>query len=141
MANEHLGVWWAVMPPFPVCSLTASPPPFLLSLKVEYDKLASEKTEMQRHYVMVSDSPGRSLHGTRGWSRSLKGAASAVCAGGWWLGWELQEAGAVCSALVNWFSSFGNLELRAVPSWHRWGPTWHSGGSFTPAVGTQAFCR
>lgn len=24
-----------------------------LSLKVEYDKLANEKTEMQRHYVMV----------------------------------------------------------------------------------------
>uniref|UniRef100_A0A3B4B1S7 Groucho/TLE N-terminal Q-rich domain-containing protein n=1 Tax=Periophthalmus magnuspinnatus TaxID=409849 RepID=A0A3B4B1S7_9GOBI len=24
------------------------------SLKVEYDKLANEKTEMQRHYVMVS---------------------------------------------------------------------------------------
>jgi len=23
------------------------------SLKVEYDKLANEKTEMQRHYVMV----------------------------------------------------------------------------------------
>ena len=27
---------------------------FSSSLKVEYDKLANEKTEMQRHYVMVS---------------------------------------------------------------------------------------
>lgn len=27
--------------------------PFPCSLKVEYDKLANEKTEMQRHYVMV----------------------------------------------------------------------------------------
>ena len=26
---------------------------FSSSLKVEYDKLANEKTEMQRHYVMV----------------------------------------------------------------------------------------
>lgn len=26
----------------------------VFSLKVEYDKLANEKTEMQRHYVMVS---------------------------------------------------------------------------------------
>lgn len=27
--------------------------PLCFSLKVEYDKLANEKTEMQRHYVMV----------------------------------------------------------------------------------------
>lgn len=27
--------------------------PCVVSLKVEYDKLANEKTEMQRHYVMV----------------------------------------------------------------------------------------
>ena len=27
---------------------------FCLSLKLECEKLASEKTEMQRHYVMVS---------------------------------------------------------------------------------------
>lgn len=31
--------------------VSVSPPS---SLKVEYDKLANEKTEMQRHYVMVS---------------------------------------------------------------------------------------
>lgn len=38
------------------------------SLKVEYDKLANEKTEMQRHYVMVRGSPpqggGRAGQGT-----------------------------------------------------------------------------
>lgn len=28
---------------------------FFFSLKVEYDKLANEKTEMQRHYVMVRE--------------------------------------------------------------------------------------
>lgn len=28
------------------------------SLKVEYDKLANEKTEMQRHYVMVRGGEG-----------------------------------------------------------------------------------
>lgn len=39
------------------------------SLKVEYDKLANEKTEMQRHYVMVRGSPqqggGRAGQGTQ----------------------------------------------------------------------------
>lgn len=42
--------------PEPPVSAGLSPcalPP--LSLKVEYDKLANEKTEMQRHYVMVRD--------------------------------------------------------------------------------------
>lgn len=36
---------------------SAQPPPlpvFFFSLKLECDKLASEKSEMQRHYVMVS---------------------------------------------------------------------------------------
>lgn len=33
-------------------------PPCSRSLKVEYDKLANEKTEMQRHYVMVSGQQG-----------------------------------------------------------------------------------
>ena len=28
---------------------------FLIRLKLECEKLAQEKTEMQRHYVMVSD--------------------------------------------------------------------------------------
>lgn len=39
------------------------------SLKVEYDKLANEKTEMQRHYVMVRGNPqqgeGRAGQGTQ----------------------------------------------------------------------------
>lgn len=33
----------------------SSPPLSLLSLKLECDKLASEKSEMQRHYIMVSE--------------------------------------------------------------------------------------
>lgn len=36
---------------------------FLLSLKLECEKLASEKTEMQRHYVMVRGTcPSAHLH-------------------------------------------------------------------------------
>lgn len=38
--GSHLSVFAPLCPP---------------SLKVEYDKLANEKTEMQRHYVMVRD--------------------------------------------------------------------------------------
>lgn len=43
---------------------------FLHSLKLECEKLASEKIEIQRHYVMVSrgeerDEKGRALHVTR----------------------------------------------------------------------------
>lgn len=40
---------------------SAQPPPlplFFFSLKLECDKLASEKSEMQRHYVMVSQPQG-----------------------------------------------------------------------------------
>lgn len=33
-------------------------PLFFFSLKLECDKLASEKSEMQRHYVMVSQPRG-----------------------------------------------------------------------------------
>lgn len=40
------------------------------SLKVEYDKLANEKTEMQRHYVMVRGGPGR---GAEGRAQTLSG--------------------------------------------------------------------
>lgn len=35
------------------------------SLKVEYDKLANEKTEMQRHYVMVRGAGGERRLGAR----------------------------------------------------------------------------
>lgn len=34
---------------------------WLFSLKLECDKLASEKSEMQRHYVMVRSSPEQSV--------------------------------------------------------------------------------
>lgn len=50
------------------------------SLKVEYDKLANEKTEMQRHYVMVRSGLGR-----RATLRAAQGPAMA----------ELRSRGAV----------------------------------------------
>lgn len=40
---------------------------WLFSLKLECDKLASEKSEMQRHYVMVRTVPGSRA---RGWDAS-----------------------------------------------------------------------
>lgn len=61
-------------------ALSLSPlPPFPSSLKVEYDKLANEKTEMQRHYVMVRASRKLRLQGACGESRSRDN----VHAGGW----------------------------------------------------------
>lgn len=52
-----------------------------LSLKVEYDKLANEKTEMQRHYVMVRDFNQilhPTAHGIRWWWSSEMGQGVVV---------------------------------------------------------------
>lgn len=46
METDPYGVWQGNTPPFFYLI-------FLPSLKLECEKLASEKTEMQRHYVMV----------------------------------------------------------------------------------------
>lgn len=54
-------------------------PPCSRSLKVEYDKLANEKTEMQRHYVMVSGQQGgRLTSDPRGASLVLLSAAAPL---------------------------------------------------------------
>lgn len=46
-------------PSFPRPPPAASHRSAFRSLKVEYDKLANEKTEMQRHYVMVRGVGGK----------------------------------------------------------------------------------
>lgn len=60
-----------------------------VSLKVEYDKLANEKTEMQRHYVMVRSRSSRAtimaskLHGLVEDQAAGGGLTCVVVTGGW----------------------------------------------------------
>lgn len=57
--QEAAALWRSTLSP-PVCGfLTVF---WLFSLKLECDKLASEKSEMQRHYVMVRTGPGSREH-------------------------------------------------------------------------------
>lgn len=52
-------VWWRDLWLSESCSSDRRLLPCVVSLKVEYDKLANEKTEMQRHYVMVRSRSSR----------------------------------------------------------------------------------
>lgn len=57
--QEAAALWRSTLSP-PVCGfLTVF---WLFSLKLECDKLASEKSEMQRHYVMVRTGPNSREH-------------------------------------------------------------------------------
>lgn len=59
-ALQGSGWGYPCLPAF-ACTHNPFPPALcLLSLKLECDKLASEKSEMQRHYVMVT-APGSPL--------------------------------------------------------------------------------
>lgn len=90
--QEAAALWRSTLPP-PVCGfLTIF---WLFSLKLECDKLASEKSEMQRHYVMVRTGPG---------SRARAGGIPAVsrylCLGFAWQG-----------AFAPWSSRLARLAL------------------------------
>lgn len=50
-------------------------PMFFFSLKLECDKLASEKSEMQRHYVMVS----RLRSNRWGWGEPRPACTTSSC--------------------------------------------------------------
>lgn len=79
--QEAAAPWRSTLSP-PVCGfLTIF---WLFSLKLECDKLASEKSEMQRHYVMVRTGPGsRARVGGAG---GIPAVSRCLCLGFAWQG-------------------------------------------------------
>lgn len=107
--NYNLFQWMQIHHLIRVC-VCVCPILSLCSLKLECEKLASEKTEMQRHYIMVS--PIRSLTEPRGdlsvrlcHSGMFQKTPTGSCKG-------ITAAGVVSALLISWIDAAQCLSFR-----------------------------